>query len=191
MAHLKLLVNPKDELAWNRVLMIIEGIGPKTAEKLAGEILGKGSFKEIREHLLKCGEGRRFSEGLVKLESLLTMTLDEVLDVGEKFGAVIGYYTPLLRQRHDDWHLRLNDLDALRQIAMRADGGRPAAARESGRRAAVVRRGAREPRGGAREGGAEGRGAVARAHRGTARARPARGARERRGAPGPRRRTVR
>ncbi len=119
MAHLKLLVNPKDELAWNRVLMIIEGIGPKTAEKLAGEILGKGSFRDIREHLLKYGEGRRFSEGLVKLESLLNMTCDEALDVGEKFGAVIGYYTPLLRQRHDDWHLRLNDLDALRQIAMR------------------------------------------------------------------------
>ena len=53
------------------------------------------------------------------MESLLNMTYDEARMSGEKFGAVIGYYMPLLRQRHDDWHLRLNDLDALRQIAMR------------------------------------------------------------------------
>ncbi len=33
-AHLKLFFNPRDELAWNRVLLLIDGIGPKTAERL-------------------------------------------------------------------------------------------------------------------------------------------------------------
>ena len=30
-SHLKLFVNPIDELAWRRVLLLLEGIGPKTA----------------------------------------------------------------------------------------------------------------------------------------------------------------
>src|SRR3989344_4279889 len=39
MAHLKILLNPRDELAWNRVLMLIPGIGPKTGGRLIAEII--------------------------------------------------------------------------------------------------------------------------------------------------------
>jgi DNA helicase-2/ATP-dependent DNA helicase PcrA len=38
-AHLKLFVNPKDELAWSRVLLLVPGIGPKTAERMLGEMV--------------------------------------------------------------------------------------------------------------------------------------------------------
>src|SRR5208337_3900830 len=37
-AHLKLFDNPKDELAWMRVLLLVPGVGPRTAEKLLEEI---------------------------------------------------------------------------------------------------------------------------------------------------------
>ena len=46
MSHLKVIVNPKDELAWNRVLMLIEGIGPKTAEKILKQL--KENIPDIR-----------------------------------------------------------------------------------------------------------------------------------------------
>ena len=34
LAHLRVLINPKDLISWNRVLILIDGIGPKTAEDL-------------------------------------------------------------------------------------------------------------------------------------------------------------
>lgn len=34
LAHVRVIVNPMDTIAWNRVLMLIDGIGPKTAQDL-------------------------------------------------------------------------------------------------------------------------------------------------------------
>ncbi|MDW8135245.1 MAG: ATP-dependent helicase [Thermodesulfobacterium sp.] len=33
LSFLKILINPKDFLAWHRILLLLEGVGPKTAEK--------------------------------------------------------------------------------------------------------------------------------------------------------------
>ncbi len=120
LAHLKATVNPKDELAWNRVLMLIGRIGPKTAGKLTDEFTTRPSLDEIlREVFPRYIKGYSYSEGLADLQKALNVLSDEKTEVGEKFEAVLDYYFPLLRDKYDDWHLRLNDLEALRQIAMR------------------------------------------------------------------------
>jgi DNA helicase-2/ATP-dependent DNA helicase PcrA len=120
MSHLKILANPMDELAWNRVLMLIEGIGPRTSEHISEEILACVSFTGILEGVFKKhSTGHRYSEGLERLGALLTAAGDEAVDVGARFGLVLDYYVPLLKDRFDDWHLRLNDLETLRQISMR------------------------------------------------------------------------
>ncbi len=120
MSHLKIMANPKDELAWNRVLTLIEGIGPRTAEHICGEILASVSFSEILDPVLrKHSSKHRYSEGVTKLSSLIKGVHRENLPVGEQFGLVLDYYIPLLKDRFDDWHLRLNDLETLRQVAMR------------------------------------------------------------------------
>ena len=122
MAHLKVIANPKDELAWNRVLMLIEGIGPRTAERILEEIITSVSLSEILDTVFhKYDKGLRYSEGLTKLSSALREACDEKTDVGEKFGIVLEYYNTILIDKFDDWHLRLNDLEALRQISMRYD----------------------------------------------------------------------
>ncbi len=56
---------------------------------------------------------------MAKLGSLLKAVHNEKLNAGEQFGAVLDYYTPVLKDRLDDWHLRLNDLETLRQVSMR------------------------------------------------------------------------
>ncbi len=69
LSHLKLVVNPKDELAWNRVLMLIERIGPKTAGIITDEATSYSSFKEILESMFpKYTKGHPYSEGLGNLE---------------------------------------------------------------------------------------------------------------------------
>jgi DNA helicase-2/ATP-dependent DNA helicase PcrA len=120
MAHLKLYVNPKDELAWNRVLMLVAGVGPKTVEKLLAEIGSCTTLDTIqREVIDKHAQERAHGEGMRRLSGLIARGQGTV-DPGERCQAVIDYYEPILKKRFEgDWHLRKNDLDAVRQVAAR------------------------------------------------------------------------
>ena len=120
LAHMKVAANPRDELAWNRVLMLIGRIGPKTAGRLTDEFTAYPSLREVLlKGFPKYTAGAAYSEGMAKLAKTLRTLDDAGMNTGEKFGTVLEYYLPLLRDRHDDWHLRLNDLDAMRQISER------------------------------------------------------------------------
>ena len=122
MAHMKILVNPMDELAWNRALMLVERIGPKTAAMITDEVMSYSSLNEMLNHISsRYAMNVSFSDGLAKLSEMLNKTNDDMINVGEIFSLILSYYTPLLRDKYDDWHLRLNDLEALRQISMRYD----------------------------------------------------------------------
>lgn len=120
LSHLKVIVNPKDELAWNRTLMLIGRIGPKTAARLTDEFTSCSSLDDVlTEGFPKYTRGRSYSEGLAGLASALRAAGNESTAAGERFEIMFKHYLPLMKDRYDDWHLRLNDLEALRQIAMR------------------------------------------------------------------------
>ena len=120
MAHLKVLANIKDELAWNRVLMLIEGIGPKTAEKLFEKIMAQSTLKNVVEKVLRKSEkAHNFSAALQRLGTYLKSAAEGGVSTGELYGMALDYYAPLMKRKFDDWHLRANDLEALRQIAGR------------------------------------------------------------------------
>jgi len=120
MAHLKVISNPKDELAWNRVLMLVKGIGPKIGGRILKEISACSSLEEILETVFhKYQEGYSYSEGLARLETTIKGASDETLQVCDKFDFALDYYNPILENKFDDWHLRANDLETLRQISMR------------------------------------------------------------------------
>jgi DNA helicase-2/ATP-dependent DNA helicase PcrA len=122
MTHLKVLANPKDQLAWNRVLMLIDGIGPKISGKILKEILACSSPQEIFEKVFqRYRKGFSYSEGMEQLETALRAASDTVLRVGDKFHIIFDYYHPILKDKFDDWHLRANDLETLLQISTRYD----------------------------------------------------------------------
>ncbi len=120
-AHLKLFVNPKDELAWNRVLLLVPGVGPRTAEKLLGEIGAcltlDSIIRDVIEKHARGGGG--YSERLALLGNLLAAG-QAAASPSQKCQAVLDYYEPVLREKFDlDWHLRKNDLEAVAQISER------------------------------------------------------------------------
>jgi DNA helicase-2/ATP-dependent DNA helicase PcrA len=122
MVHLKILVNPKDELAWNRTLMLIEGIGPKTSNRILNEIIRCSSLTEVFEKIFpKYQKGYIYSEAMERLEKALRHASNKSVEVSEKFDTILDYYAPILRDKFDDWHIRANDLETLRQISMRYD----------------------------------------------------------------------
>ncbi|MGW8272226.1 MAG: ATP-dependent helicase, partial [Thermodesulfovibrionales bacterium] len=120
MAHLKVVSNPRDELSWNRVLMLIERIGPKTAHLLTDQFRRYHSLAEmLAQGFSQYVRGRVYSERIVRLQEALRSVLPEDVNVGEKFAVLLDYYVPIMKEKYDDWHIRLNDLEAIRQIAMR------------------------------------------------------------------------
>ena len=56
---------------------------------------------------------------LRELFQLLSKALSCGLSVGEMFHLFLGHYQPLLREKHDDFHKRGNDLNSLYRIALR------------------------------------------------------------------------
>ncbi len=117
-AHLKLFINPKDELAWSRVLLLVSGIGPRTVEKLLEEMVAHQTLDSIVKGVLqKYAPGGKSSEGLARLTQLL---LKAPKEPGALCQTVIDYYDPILKEKFDiDWHLRKNDLEAVAQISGR------------------------------------------------------------------------
>lgn len=121
-AHMKVVLNPKDELAWQRILTLIEGIGPKTAEKIVSEILESPSIKETADRVLT--DQARFGKhirNMARLRSYLKSTVAYKLSPGTLYDLALDYYQPVMKAKFDDWHLRTNDLEALRQISARYD----------------------------------------------------------------------
>lgn len=119
-SHLKVIVNPRDELAWNRVLMLITGIGPIIAGKLVEEILALSNLKEIIEKVIfKYNKKYKFSEELIKLGSTLKSIHKGNLTVADQFEIILDYYNPILKNKFDDWNRRINDLITLNQICAR------------------------------------------------------------------------
>ncbi|MFA6320466.1 MAG: ATP-dependent helicase, partial [Candidatus Omnitrophota bacterium] len=124
LAHLKIAMNIKDEIAWHRVLTMIDGVGPKTADKFTAEIAARTSLDDIlRKALDERKFPRRSVTGLIRLKKFLQAVQGrDELDPGAVYDLAFDYYFPLFKLRFDDWNVRQNDLEALRQIASRYDG---------------------------------------------------------------------
>ncbi|MDL1956686.1 MAG: ATP-dependent helicase [Candidatus Desulfofervidus auxilii] len=114
-SHIKIIANPLDELAWQRVLMLIEGIGPKTADKIINEIIKNGNFKEV---LFSFSKNPRYGIGIKKLFEALKEASIEKLSVAEIVSILSDYYMPILERKYDDYQRRASDIESLKQIAM-------------------------------------------------------------------------
>ncbi len=121
-AHMKVIMNPKDEIAWHRALTLIEGIGTKTADRIVADILASGSLKEAGERVLTdTAKWNKHVRNMSRLRAYLRSASSYNLSPGTLYDLALDYYQPLMKEKFDDWHLRVNDLEALRQITARYD----------------------------------------------------------------------
>ncbi|HFC97851.1 MAG TPA: ATP-dependent helicase, partial [Thermosulfurimonas dismutans] len=109
-AHLRIILNPYDLLSWHRVLLLLEGVGPRTAEKIMNHL--RQSTDPI-ETLARFPSRPSFREGLEGLYRVLR-DLRDIPSVEEKLERLYRYYTPVLeRVYHDDYPKRERDLESL------------------------------------------------------------------------------
>ena len=123
LSYLKIVMNLKDEISWHRVLTMIEGVGAKTADKLTEGILARTSLEDVLEKALHDKYlPKKSITGIVRLKKFLRAAqLRDEIEPGAIYDLAFDYYSPLFKLKFDDWHIRVNDLEALRQIAARYD----------------------------------------------------------------------
>ncbi len=114
LAFLRIASNPKDVVSWYRVLLLHEGVGPKTAQKILDELAtARLTIKANPEH----NANFSYNDRIVKLFQLL-YTLHTKNDLpSEKLELVLDYYYPIFKDIYDDFNKRKKDLEIFQNIA--------------------------------------------------------------------------
>jgi DNA helicase-2/ATP-dependent DNA helicase PcrA len=115
------LLNPRDELAWGRLLKLLPGVGETTADRLTASAIAADTVAQAAEVLAGEPLPAAAREGIRKLSDSLRRAAT-CAGVGARFDVILDYYDPLLRVLYDDWPARQDDLNSLRQIAAAYDG---------------------------------------------------------------------
>jgi len=123
-AYLRVLENPRDVVSWNRILLLIDGVGPRTAEKVVDDILKRrvSLSSDGRESLPTTKFWMQFNdytENVQKLFDVLKQASLTSLGPPEKTFQILQYYEPILRARYDDHQKRKKDLEMFQNITER------------------------------------------------------------------------
>lgn len=113
LAYLRVICNPADHLSWNRILLQIDKVGPKTAEKMLAAIRTASSPLHALENFKA---GNIWQQGLERLVDNLRV-LARLDRPGAQLEQVLEYYRPIFeRIFHDDYPSRSHDLDQLSEL---------------------------------------------------------------------------
>ena len=104
LAHMKVAANPRDELSWSRCLRLLPGIGPRTAEAI-WDFMRKGSVPPT------------VTPAVQKLLAAIQDTAQKDGVPGKALRTLLAYYTPIAKEKFDDWPSRLGDLEVLADVA--------------------------------------------------------------------------
>lgn len=114
LSFLRLMVNERDNLSWNRILLQLEKVGPKTAKKITAVI--------SEEHdpfaaLAAYPAGKTWKKGLEKLVRLFIDLRSGDKSPGALYEICLKYYQPYFELIYkDDYPKRQKDLDQLKGI---------------------------------------------------------------------------
>ena len=109
LAHLRVLANPQDAVSWHRVLLLLEGVGPKSSDKILSHVLGGAD--QIQRLADYPGRGAVRTE-VQKLAAALQTVADPSLQPREQIDLIVQYYLPMLKRNHrDDYPKREKDLE--------------------------------------------------------------------------------
>ncbi len=112
-AHLRVILNPNDVISFNRLLLLLEGVGAQTANKLI-PILSNPDLDVSKTYLPS-----KSSDTIKKLLELIAVSKQNLFEPSKIVEAVISYYEPILTNKYDDFSKRLKDLEHFLYLASR------------------------------------------------------------------------
>jgi DNA helicase-2/ATP-dependent DNA helicase PcrA len=119
LAFLRILENPADEIAWMRVLQLLEGIGPGRARQAVRHLQEHADNPQALLSWKAPGAARDTVAGLVAALTELGAAAP-ALPLPAQIERVRRFYVPILEGRYDRAEMRARDLDQLEVLARRA-----------------------------------------------------------------------
>ncbi len=113
LAHLRVIANPYDRISWHRILLLIDKIGPRSAQRIYD------ALAEARTGAAGLSALTRRHPGLERLAALYQALDSGARPPAEMGAAVVQYYLPLLKRNFDDHPKRAKDLEQLLGILER------------------------------------------------------------------------
>ena len=122
LAFLRVSENPRDEVSWYRILMLMPGIGDATAREMMASMQERAWDPDAFTHLVAPPRARDAHRALsVLLRQLRGLTNRDGDSAGAKvasdIAAIRAIYDNVLKEKYDRPDARLADLDQLRTIA--------------------------------------------------------------------------
>ena len=118
LAFLRILDNPRDEVSWYRLLLLLPGIGEATARGAITKMAELAWTSDAFGRYLPPPRARAAHESLVQLlDQLRAAPSDRKDAVSADIARVRRLYDDILRERYDRVEPRLADLDQLQNIA--------------------------------------------------------------------------
>ena len=116
MAYLKIIHNNNDAISWHRSLLLLEGVGPRTATKIIDTITTK---KLTLKKKADISTEVKSKENVNKLFTVLSELSRGRSAVSEKVNRLATYYKPLMKSKYDDWKKRWKDIEMFITISER------------------------------------------------------------------------
>ncbi len=116
-SFLRIAENPRDEIAWFRVLQLLEGVGPATAGNVFRQ-LSENDYRPLS--ILNASAPASIKRQLDVLGNLV----NKIVEMGDakpsvQVEMIREFYSPLLLQNYEDPAPRAADIEHLQQIAAR------------------------------------------------------------------------
>jgi DNA helicase-2/ATP-dependent DNA helicase PcrA len=117
LAFLRVLENPRDEVSWYRILMLMPGIGDITARAMMESMAERSWDPDGFSHFVPPARAMEAHKNLASLLRRLRTARREEGGIGEEIDEIRTLYDTILAERYDRSEPRLADLDQLRVIA--------------------------------------------------------------------------
>ena len=114
LAFLRVLENPRDEVSWYRLLLLMPGIGDATARAMMEAMADRAWDPDAFAHFTPPPRAREAHAKLVEL--LRTLRDRKTDDLGADIQAIRAIYDKIVEERYDNPEVRLADLEQLRII---------------------------------------------------------------------------
>lgn len=116
LAFLKIILNPRDFLAWNRILLLMEGIGPRTAEKII-QALKNETLPSSLNRILSLSPSPELKKWLEIYVTTKPYGEENPADILQR---IWYFYEPLFQRIYsEDHHRRTKDLEGLFSLVLK------------------------------------------------------------------------
>jgi DNA helicase-2/ATP-dependent DNA helicase PcrA len=114
LSFFRVLTNPWDNLSWNRILLLLDKVGPKTVEKILAAIRDAA---DPLPALAGIKPGRTWAEGYGRLLELMRDLRGENLTPAVQYNMVLAFYEPIFEKiYYDDYPKRKKELEQLQAL---------------------------------------------------------------------------